>query len=130
MVPTTSCLIQGGITMLDPINISSATPEPNSIFPAQPDLSNLISGLTFKYDKKGKKGKKKKDKKKLKHIKKSDLFEELQHTQGQLLHQSYLLGQTQRENDMLRRMSDLAVAANKKRLNTHVIETAFEVLDS
>lgn len=39
--------------MLDPINISSATPEPNSIFPAQPDLSNLISGLTFKYDKKG-----------------------------------------------------------------------------
>ena len=47
----------------------------------------------------------------------------------QLLRQSYELGRVQQENDLLRRMSDLAVASNRRRLDTNVIEAAFKVLD-
>ena len=111
--------------MLDPTNISSIAPEPIGSYRPQTNLSSLLDSYSLDSTKKGKH-----KKKKLKHLKKKELWRELQVTQGRLLQQSYLLGQTQRENDLLRRMSDLAVAANRKRLNANVIETTFEVLDS
>ena len=70
------------------------------------------------------KGHKKHKKDKKKHLRK-----ELRITQAQLLRQSYELGRVRQENDLLRRMSELAVASNRRRLDTNVIETTFRVLD-
>ena len=67
--------------------------------------------------------------KKYKKSKKKHLRKELQITQTKLLRQSYELGRVRQENDLLRRMSDLAVASNRRRLDTNVIETTFKVLD-
>ena len=67
--------------------------------------------------------------KKHKKDKKKHLRKELQITQTRLLRQSYELGRVRQENDLLRRMSELAVASNRRRLDTNVIETTFKVLN-
>ena len=103
--------------MNDYNSIPSASPQAASSMPFDMDLPlNQFFSLG--------KGHKKHKKRKKKHLRK-----ELRVTQMQLLRQSYELGRVQQENDLLRRMSDLAVASNRRRLDTNVIEAAFKVLD-
>ena len=67
--------------------------------------------------------------KKHKKDKKKHLRKELQIAQTQLLRQSYELGRVRQENDLLWRMSELAVASNQRRLDSNVIDVAFKMFD-
>lgn len=103
--------------MNDYNNLPSASSRPAAPMPFDMGLPPLNQSFSLgKGHKKLKKGKK--------HLRK-----ELRITQAQLQRESYELGRVRQENDLLRRMSELAVASNQRRLDTNVIETTFRVLD-
>ena len=104
--------------MNDYNNISFAAPQAASPTPFDMGLPPLNQSFSLG-----------KGHKKLKKSKKKHLRKELKIALAQLLQQSYELGRVRQENDLLRRMSDLAVASNRGRLDTNVIETAFKVLN-
>lgn len=114
--------------MNDYNSIPSTSPQSAVPMPFDMDMPPL--NQSFSLGEKGKKHKKhkKKDKKRemTKELEEKDhRCEELERMVAKMC---YTTGQLKHENDMLRRMSALAVAASQGRLDENVIETAFKIL--
>ena len=117
--------------MNDYNSIPSTSPQAAVPMPFDMDMPPL--NQSFSLGEKGKKHKKhKKHKKKDKKHEMSKKLEEMNHRceelESKVANLYYATGQVKHENDMLRRMSALAVAASQGRLDENVIETAFKIL--